>query len=72
MNTSVSSNVDLIGPPVNMCAKINHCANNNEFVIGNDFLQYVKNFTHFEYEEIQSCDAGFRYLYPVYKVTPLH
>lgn len=72
MSTSVSQNVDLIGPPVNMCAKINHCADNNEFVIGSDFHQYVKNFPHFEYEEIQSCDAGFRYSYPVYKVTSLH
>jgi class 3 adenylate cyclase len=69
MNTSVSPNVDLIGPPVNMCAKINHCASKNEFVIGGDIYQYVKHFNEFEYNEVKSCDGGFEYSYPVYKVT---
>jgi class 3 adenylate cyclase len=70
MNTSISSSVDLIGPPVNMCAKINHCAGDNEFVIGNDLRQVAKKFKSFEFEERQSCDVGFRYSYPVYRVTP--
>ena len=69
MNTSFSNAVDLIGPPVNMCAKINRCAENNEFVIGNDLHQITKKFREYEFQEIQSCDIGFRYSYPVYKVT---
>ena len=52
MNNSFSSSVDLIGPPVNMCAKINHCANHNEFVVGNDFHQFAKNFKEYEKSRI--------------------
>ena len=69
MNTNFSTSVDLIGPPVNMCAKINHYAGNNEFVIGNDLHQVTKKFCEYHFKEIQSCDIGFRYSYPIYKVT---
>ena len=72
MNTNNSESVDLIGPPVNMCAKINHCAGYNEFVIGSDLRQYAKKFQGYEFEEIKSCDIGFRYSYPVYKVISQH
>ena len=69
MNTRNSQAIDLIGPPVNMCAKINHCASHNEFVIGSDFHQYAKKFPDYEFDEIKSCDVGFRYSYPVYRVS---
>ena len=69
MNTNNSPLVDLIGPPVNMCAKINHCAGYNEFVIGSDFYQCAKKLPDYEYEEIKSCDVGFKYSYPVYRVS---
>ena len=69
MNTSNSQSVDLIGSPVNMCAKINHCAGHDEFVIGSDFYQYAKKLPDYEYEEIKSCDVGFKFNYPVYKVS---
>ena len=69
MKTNLSNSVDLIGPPVNMCAKINHYAGQNEFVIGNDLHQVTKKFKGYEFQEIQSCDVGFRYSYPVYKVN---
>lgn len=72
MNTNNSSSVDLIGPPVNMCAKINHCAGNNEFVVGNDLRQFTKKFQGYEYREVQSCNVGFRSSYPVYRVTSSH
>ncbi|MDH3611267.1 MAG: adenylate/guanylate cyclase domain-containing protein [Nitrosopumilus sp.] len=69
MNTNHSHAVDLIGPPVNMCAKINHFAGHNEFVIGHDLYHVTKKFKAYAFKEIQSCDVGFRYSYPVYKVT---
>jgi len=59
----------LIGPPVNMCAKINHYAEKNEFVIGNDLHQITKKFHEYNFEEIRSCDVGFRLQYPIYRVT---
>ena len=69
MNTNNSTSVDLIGPPVNMCAKINHCAGNNEFVVGNDLCQFTRKFQGYKFKEIQSCNIGFRASYPVYRVT---
>jgi len=72
MNTNNSTSVDLIGPPVNMCAKINHCAGNNEFVVGNDLCQFTRKLPGYEFKEIQSCNIGFRASYPVYKVTSSH
>ena len=69
MNTNNSQSVDLIGPPVNMCAKINHFAGYNEFVVGNDLQHLTKKFEEYEYEEIKSCNIGFQQSYPVYKVT---
>jgi len=70
MSTNISSEVDLIGPPVNMCAKINGCADSNEFVIGNDLHQVARKFKTYDFGEIQSFDLGFKYPYPVYRVTP--
>jgi len=69
MNTSISSAIDLIGPPVNMCAKINGCAASNEFVIGNDLHQVTKKFRAYEFGEIEGYNVGFKFPYPVYKVT---
>jgi len=69
MNTNDSQSVDLIGPPVNMCAKINHFASHNEFVVGNDLQHLAKKFKEYKYEEIKSCNVGFQQSYPVYKVT---
>jgi hypothetical protein len=68
MNTSISSEIDLIGPSVNMCAKINRCAGSNEFVVGNDLQQAVKKQTAYHFGEVQGFDLGFKYPYPVYRV----
>jgi len=70
MNTSISSLIDLIGPSVNMCAKINRCAGSNEFVVGNDLRQAVKKLSSYNFGEIQGFDLGFKYPYPVYRVEP--
>jgi hypothetical protein len=69
MSTTDSLSVDLIGPPVNMCAKINRCAGKNEFVIGGDLYETVKKSTRYKFELVSSYDVGFRFSYPVYKVS---
>ncbi|MDH3677087.1 MAG: adenylate/guanylate cyclase domain-containing protein [Nitrosopumilus sp.] len=69
MNNSLSSSIDLIGPPVNMCAKINNCAGKNDFVIGNDLCQVTKKLKTYQFAEIQGVDVGFKYPYPVYRVS---
>ena len=68
MNTNTSDQIDLIGPPVNMSAKINHCAGHNQFVIGSDFRQYAQKLKEYEFHEIKSCNIGFKQSYPVYLV----
>jgi len=68
MNTSDSASIDMIGSPVNMCTKINHCANSDEFVIGGDLYEVVKKLNCHSYCEVKSCGIGFKQSYPVYKV----
>ena len=68
MSTTDSSSVDMIGPPVNMCTKINHSAKRNEFVIGSDFFERVKKLQEYRFKSVNSCNVGFKVDYPVYKV----
>jgi len=42
MNQTTSPGVDMIGPSLNACSKINHVAGNNEFVIGGDLYEASK------------------------------
>lgn len=69
MNTTESTSIDLIGPPLNMCTKINHCADHNEFVIGGDLYEMVKKTTGYRFSQVPSCNVGFKQSYPVYKVN---
>jgi class 3 adenylate cyclase len=69
MHSNMSSEIDMIGAPINMCAKINGCAANNEFVIGNDLHQIARKLKGYRFEEVEGFDLGFKYPYPVYRVT---
>lgn len=66
MRPSNSSSVDLIGPPVNMCAKINHAAPPNGIVIGGDLFSMVKEFDDYKFKEKKGFSLGFKFSYPVY------
>lgn len=68
MNANNSTEIDLLGPAVNMCSKINHTAKNNEFVIGGDFHEIVKKIHKFHFKEVHEYDLGFKSGYPVYQV----
>jgi class 3 adenylate cyclase len=69
MNSNNSSSPDLIGPPVNMCAKINHLAQPNGVVIGGDLYQNVKEINDYRYSQKKSFSVGFKFSYPVYSIT---
>ena len=69
MNTNNSLSPDLIGPPVNMCSKINHQAATNGIVIGGDLYQNIKNFRDYRYSQKKGFSIGFKYSYPVYAVS---
>ncbi|AFS81054.1 adenylate cyclase [Candidatus Nitrosopumilus koreensis AR1] len=68
MNTNKSVEIDMIGPPVNMCTKINHLAQNNEFVIGGDLREIVKKIEKYSFKQIRGYNVGFKSAYPAYKV----
>ena len=68
MNSNNSSTPDLIGPPVNMCTKINHRAENNGFVIGGDLYQVVKDLQDYRFRPETGFSIGLKYSYPIYSV----
>jgi class 3 adenylate cyclase len=68
METNNSSSIDVFGTPVNMCTKINHLADKNALVIGSDLYRTVKRINDYEYNVINSCSIGMKYMYPVYSV----
>ena len=68
MKSNNSASLDMIGPPVNMCCKINHAATTNGIVIGGDLHSMVKHFGDYRFKEIIGFSLGFKYSYPVYSV----
>lgn len=69
MNQNGSSKIDMFGPPVNMCSKINHHAGKNQVVMGGDLYQIAKKFTNFKFQQIAGYSVGLKIDYPVYLVT---
>lgn len=69
MKTSNCNYIDILGPPVNMCSKINHFASINGLVIGGDLHQLIKNSKdfHFQQEKGHKID-GMKFEYPIYSV----
>jgi len=69
MKSNGSSTPDMIGPPVNMCSKINHYAARNGIVVGGDMYQIVKDFEDYSFKEIKGVSLGFKYSYPVFSLS---
>jgi class 3 adenylate cyclase len=69
MEPNSLSPIDIIGPPVNMCAKINHTASKNGIVIGGDLYQMVKDLDYYRYKQTDGFSIGLKYSYPTYSVT---
>ncbi len=69
MEPNSLSPIDIIGPPVNMCAKINHTASKNGIVIGGDLYEMVKDLDYFRYKQTKGFSIGLKYSYPTYSVT---
>lgn len=61
--------VDMIGPPVNMCAKINHTALDNEMIIGGDLYQMAKKIPDYKFDFAGDFNSSLKHSYPLYKVT---
>ena len=66
--TVTSSNEDVFGATVNMCAKINYIATPNSMVIGGDLFEVVKSFYGYQFEPVAVYSSGFKFQYTVYSV----
>ena len=68
MTTNSNDTTDMLGPPVNMCTKINPKAVKNGMVIGGDLYTMVKSFNDYKFNNIDNFSLGLRHSYPVYSV----
>lgn len=69
MKTNNSDSLDMLGPPINMCTKINHAAGTNGTVIGGDLYTIVKSFNDYKFNKIEDFSLGFKHTYPVYSIV---
>lgn len=68
MKSNNSPLIDMIGPPINMCSKINRTAESNGMVIGGDLFSIVKGYDDYKFKEIKGLSLGFKHSYPIYQV----
>lgn len=64
-----SSSIDLVGPTINTCSKINDKAPVNGMVIGSDLYVKTRNFSEFRFKKIQSFSTGLKQSYQLFTVT---
>ncbi len=69
MRANNSDSLDMLGPPVNMCSKINCAAETNGVVIGGDMYTMVKSFNDYKFKKVDEFALGFKHAYPVYAVV---
>jgi class 3 adenylate cyclase len=65
---STSSCIDIFGPTVNVCSKINHLAKSDQLVIGSDLYQIVKKSNDYQFNEVSEFQSALKQDYPVYSV----
>jgi len=68
MKSNDSSITDLVGPPMNMCSKINRSAAVNGIIIGSDCYEVVKDFEEYEFKRAGEYSIGLKHSYPLYSV----
>jgi two-component system, OmpR family, response regulator ChvI len=70
-----SYSVDLFGPPINICSKINHLASSNEMIIHNDLYEVIKStsFCHeYSFKALEkNCNENIKSNYVAYSVHPI-
>ena len=68
MKSNNSSVTDMVGPPMNMCTKINRSAAVNGIVLGSDCYEVVKDFDEYEFKRSGEHSIGLKHSYPLYSV----
>jgi len=60
--------VDLVGPTINTCAKINDMCPVNGMVVGSDLHEKTKNFKEYSFKNCGDFSVDLKHPYPVFKV----
>ena len=65
---SNDDSIDLIGTPVNICAKMNHYAPINGIAIGGDLYELTKKFSEYDFDKLKGFTVLSDKSYPVYSI----
>lgn len=60
--------IDLVGPTINTCAKINDMASINNMVIGSDLYEKIKHFDEYRFKKTKNLSIDLKYEYPVFVI----
>ncbi len=61
--------VDLVGPTINTCAKINGICPVNGIVVGSDLYGRTKNFKEYKFKNVGSFSVDLKHQYPVFTIN---
>jgi len=65
---TVDSAIDLVGPTINTCSKINRLSPKNEMIIGGDLYEQLKKFGEYKFKQGASYSVDLKHPYPTYSV----
>jgi adenylate cyclase len=65
----MENRIDLVGPTINTCSKINSLCPINDMIIGGDLYEKTKNFEEYKIKKIDSYSIDLKHSYPVYSVN---
>lgn len=60
--------IDLVGPTINTCSKINGLCPVNGIVVGGDLYEKTRIFKEYQFKNIQSYCVDMKHPYPVFKI----
>ena len=60
--------VDLVGPTINTCAKINGLCPVNGIVVGSDLYEKTKNFKEYSFKNCGDFSVDLKHPYPIFKM----
>lgn len=60
--------LDLLGPTINICAKINHACETNDVVIGNDLYEQIRKIPGYKFKKSGHVSLGLKHSYQIYSV----
>ena len=61
-------NLDLVGPTINTCSKINYLCPVNDMIIGGDLYETVKKYNEYKFKKTGGYSMDLKHTYPVYSV----